>query len=159
MKRISPGAVALVRALLTLDDDADVPTAQEDVSPEDQLGAAALITSLFIHAVRRLFPEGASRGEVIRFVAELRLNLPSDTSIDTRATEGMIMSVLDAKRREEIPQEVAAASAVAIVQHLLDQARIGTDELEAVLAKAIASTEEYGLDAQLRVEDAYGSQA
>lgn len=158
MKRISPGAVALVRALLTLDGDADVPTAQEDVPPEDQLGMAALITSLFIHAVRRLFPEGASRGEIIRFVAELRLNLPSDTSIDARATERMIMSVLDAKRREEIPQEVAAAAVVEVVQHLLDPARIGTDELEGVLAAAIASAEEHGLDAQLRVEDAYGSQ-
>jgi len=159
VKKISPGAVALVRALLALDDDADGPTAQEDVPPEDQLGVAALFTSLFVLAVQRQYPEGASRGEIIRFVAELRAALPAGTSVDARATEEMITSVVDAKRREEIPHEVAAESVMEVLQYLLDPAKIGTDELEAALARAIAFAEEHGLDAQLKVEESYGSQS
>jgi len=159
VKKISPGAVALVRTLLTLDDAADVPTVQEDIPPEDQLWVAALTTSLFVLAVQRQYPEGASRGEIIRFVAELRAALPAGTSVDARATEEMITSVVDAKRREEIPHEVAAESVMEVLQYLLDPAKIGTDELEAALARAIAFAEEHGLDAHLKVKESYGSQS
>ncbi|WBB96508.1 hypothetical protein O7553_24885 [Solwaraspora sp. WMMA2059] len=144
--------------MLALDHDADRPSAQEDVPPEDQLGAAALFTSLFVLAVQRQYPEGASRSEIIRFVAELRTALPASTSVDARAAEGMITSVVDAKRREEIPPDVAAESVMEVIQYLLAPAKIGTDELEAVFARAIAYAEEHGLDAQLRVEESYGSQ-
>ena len=90
--------------------------------------------------------------------AELRAALPASTSVDARATEGTITSVVDAKRREEIPPDVAAESVMEVIQYLLDPARIGMDELEAVFARAIAYAEEHGLDAQLRVEESYGSQ-
>ncbi|MFY1653847.1 hypothetical protein ACN27J_23570 [Solwaraspora sp. WMMB762] len=148
-----------MRTLLTLDDAADVPTVQEDIPPEDQLWVAALTTSLFVLAVQRQYPEGASRGEIIRFVAELRAALPAGTSVDARATEEMITSVVDAKRREEIPYEVAAESVMEVLQYLLDPAKIGTDELEAALARAIAFAEEHGLDAHLKVKESYGSQS
>ncbi|WP_326551143.1 hypothetical protein [Micromonospora sp. NBC_01813] len=157
MKRISPGAVVLARAVLTGDDE-DVP-ASEDVPAEDQLGMAALITGLFILAVQRQFPQVPSRGEIIRFVAELRAALPSGTTVDARAAEGLITTVMDAKPREEIPQEVRAEVVLEVINYILDPAKIGTDELEAVLAKAVEFAEEHGLDAQLATERAHQSRS
>jgi hypothetical protein len=135
---------------------ADIPET-EDIGFDEQLGLAALVIALFILAVQREFPGGASRGEVIRFVGKLRAALPADESLDTRSAEEMITRVLELKRNREVPDEVGVTGQLTVIEHLLDPAKIGPEELEKILAKAVDLTQEQGLEIQLAVERAHGN--
>jgi molybdopterin converting factor small subunit len=132
---VTPAQFAALRAALTGDEETfERLTAAADFLNGE--GFPILVATAFVTAVERRFPPGWSRGDVVRFVGQLRArNEGAHENLSATAAEQMLLSVL---RKEPVAREfdenAKSIAQVALLTELVSD--LTEQELGAFLAEA-----------------------
>jgi hypothetical protein len=140
--------ILALRLFLTKGPEAWVPL-QEAIQKDDETAAGymALLYGAFCVAVRRRFSPTYTVGEIVRFVADVRIKAHEDTGlINPLVAEDMIRRVVGAPPLENgEPEDVRAAlyAEVFVLLHLVGEADFDRAGLEQFIEEATAYTERW----------------
>ena len=116
---------------------------EERLDATGWIGYPRFIATAFFLAVDRHFTQPADAGEIIRFVAAIRSQVPPDgPTVDQDLAEKLIRSVLDdsvtVDRSATDPEMVGKIQSL-VVYHILTEGMKNEDELNAFLAEVARS--------------------
>lgn len=143
--------VAALRALLSCDVDEHLRLVGE-IDREGSVDAYGVFyEATFAEAVHRRFGAEATRGDVIRFVAQIRANRSRHDDFDILAAERLLLAVLgDQRAMQRLTEEDTALIAPLLLElaktlpadELLANAQELADQVEAALAESGRKGEE-----------------
>ncbi|MEO3769911.1 hypothetical protein [Micromonospora sp. B9E7] len=134
----SPEMVDYIRTMVRGDHEAnDRVEARLDQLGWD--GFPTLLGAVFYFAVNRRFDEQTSPGEIMRFVADIRAAVPAGApEIDANAAETLIRAAVDPDVETAIDPQMAGRIQGLVILAILGNHAIADDDLEALLADAVA---------------------
>jgi hypothetical protein len=134
---VTADQVAALRAYLSRDNDEADRLNRELVESGAAEGIAELVYAAFVIASRQKFPPGWSRGEVIRFVAQVRALLSERPDIlDPLAAEHQLRRALGESVTDHSGEEARARAQVVLLDALIQSMALDDVELARLLGEA-----------------------
>ncbi|MFI6064453.1 hypothetical protein ACIA47_04165 [Micromonospora sp. NPDC051227] len=134
----SPEMVDYIRTMVRGDHEAnDRVEARLDQLGWD--GFPTLLGAVFYFAVNRRFDERTPPGEIMRFVADMRAATPAGApEIDANSAETLIRAAVDPDVETAIDPQMAGRIQGLVILAILGDDAIADDDLDALLADAVA---------------------
>ncbi|TDD63819.1 hypothetical protein E1293_42400 [Actinomadura darangshiensis] len=146
--QIGEGNVLALRAFLLEGPEAWVAL-RDDLQKDDETAAGymSLLYGAFNVAVRRRFSPTYTVGDIVRFVADLRIKAEEDADlIDTLVAEDLIRRAVDAPPlKKEVPDDLTAAlhAEVYILLYIVTESDFDGAGLEQFIEEATTYTKEW----------------